>query len=180
MKKVKIICTVGPSSLDETIIKKMDDSGVDLFRINLSHTNIDDLIPIAMNLNSWTKKPICLDTEGAQLRTSLLLNEIIVKEHDKIEFVSQSQLTKTSQIGIKGGQINEVFKNGDLVTIDFDGAVVQIIDNKNSAFQGRVLHSGSIGNNKGVNVDRSIMLNRFTLKDEKAFSLCQRIGILVL
>ena len=158
----------------------MDDSGVDLFRINLSHTNIDDLIPIAMNLNSWTKKPICLDTEGAQLRTSLLLNEIIVKEHDKIEFVSQSQLTKTSQIGIKGGQINEVFKNGDLVTIDFDGAVVQIIDNKNSAFQGRVLHSGSIGNNKGVNVDRSIMLNRFTLKDEKAFSLCQRIGILVL
>ena len=177
MKKVKIICTVGPSSLDETIIKKMDDSGVDLFRINLSHTNIDDLIPIAMNLNSWTKKPICLDTEGAQLRTSLLLNEIIVKEHDKIEFVSQSQLTKTSQIGIKGGQINEVFKNGDLVTIDFDGAVVQIIDNKNSAFQGRVLHSGSIGNNKGVNVDRSIMLNRFTLKDEKAFSLCQKIGI---
>ena len=47
MKKVKIICTIGPSSLEETIIKKMDDSGVDLFRINLSHTRIDDLIPIA-------------------------------------------------------------------------------------------------------------------------------------
>ena len=147
MKKIKIICTVGPSSLDETIIKKMDDSGVDLFRINLSHTSIDDLIPIANNLNSWTKKPICLDTEGAQLRTSLLGNEIIVKEHDKIEFVPQSKLTKKSQIGIKGGQINEVFRNGDLVTIDFDGAVVQIIDNKNLSFQGRVLHSGNIGNN---------------------------------
>ena len=177
MKKIKIICTVGPSSLDETIIKKMDDSGVDLFRINLSHTIIDDLIPIANNLNSWTKKPICLDTEGAQLRTSLLGNEIIVKEHDKIEFVPQSKLTKKSQIGIKGGQINEVFRNGDLVTIDFDGVVVQIIDNKNSSFQGRVLHSGNIGNNKGINVDRSIKLHRFTLKDEKAFSLCQKIGI---
>ena len=46
MKKIKIICTIGPSSLDETIVKKMDDSGVDYFRINLSHTNIDDLIPI--------------------------------------------------------------------------------------------------------------------------------------
>ena len=177
MKKIKIICTVGPSSLYETTIKKMDDSGVDLFRINLSHTSIDDLIPIASNLNNWTKKPICLDTEGAQLRTSLLLNEIIVKEHDEIEFVPQSKLTKISQIGIKGGEINEVFKNGDLVTIDFDGVVVQIIDNENSSFQGRVLHSGNIGNNKGVNVDRSIKLNRFTLKDEKAFSLCQKIGI---
>ena len=177
MKKVKIICTVGPSSLEETIIKKMDDSGVDLFRINLSHTRIEDLIPIAKDLKNWTKKPVCLDTEGAQLRTSLLRNEIIVKEHDKIEFVPQSKLTNKSQIGIKGGQINEVFKNGDLVTIDFDGAVVQIIDNENFSFQGRVLHSGSIGNNKGVNVDRSINLNRFTPKDEKAFLLCQEIGL---
>ena len=67
------------------------------------------------------------------------------------------------------------FKNGDLVTIDFDGAVVQIIDNENFSFQG--LHSGSIGNNKGVNVDRSIKLNRFTLKDERPFLLCQEIGL---
>ena len=101
MKKVKIICTIGPSSLEETIIKKMDDSGVDLFRINLSHTHIDDLIPIAKDLKSWTKKPVCLDTEGAQLRTALLCNEIIVNEHDKIEFVPQTKLTKKSQIGIK-------------------------------------------------------------------------------
>ena len=35
MKKIKIICTIGPSSLDENIVKKMDDSGVDYFRINL-------------------------------------------------------------------------------------------------------------------------------------------------
>ena len=177
MKKIKIICTIGPSSLDETIVKKMDDSGVDYFRINLSHTKIDDLIPIFKNLKSWTNKPICLDTEGAQLRTSLLCNEIIVKEHEIVEFVPKGNLVKKSQIGINGGNINEVFKNGDLVTIDFDGAVVQIINNKNSSFFSRVLHSGIIGNNKGLNVDRSVKLDRFTSKDEKAFSICQEIGI---
>ena len=58
MKKKKRICTIGPSSLDKTTVKKMDDSGVDYFRINLSHTNIDDLIPIFKNLKSWTNKPI--------------------------------------------------------------------------------------------------------------------------
>tara|TARA_B100001248_G_C27387294_1_gene460345 strand:+ start:120 stop:2285 length:2166 start_codon:yes stop_codon:yes gene_type:complete len=177
MKKIKIICTIGPSSLDEKIVKKMDDSGVDYFRINLSHTKIDDLIPIFKNLRSWTNKPICLDTEGAQLRTSLLCNEIIAKEHEIIEFVPKGNLIKKSQIGINGGNINEVFKNGDLVTIDFDGAVVQITKNENSSFYSRVLHSGVIGNNKGLNVDRSVKLNRFTPKDEKAFLICQKIGI---
>ena len=177
MKKIKIICTIGPSSLDETIIKKMDDSGVDYFRINLSHTNINDLIPIFENLKSWTNKPICLDTEGAQLRTSLLCKEIIAKEHEIIEFVPKTNLTKSSQIGVKGGYINEVFKNGDLVTIDFDGAVVQIINHENYSFYGRILHGGIIGNNKGLNVDRSIKLHRFSPKDEKAFLISQKIGI---
>ena len=120
-------------------------------------------------MKSWTNKPICLDTEGAQLRTSLLCKEIIAKEHEIIEFVPKKNLTKKSQIGVKGGYINEVFKNGDLVTIDFDGAVVQIINNENYSFYGRILHSGIIGNNKGLNVDRSVKLNRFTPKDEKLF-----------
>ena len=177
MKDIKIICTVGPSSYDESIIKKMDESGVDLFRINLSHTSIDDFTSVAKNLMNWTDKPVCLDTEGAQLRTFLLCDKIIVKEHDIIEFVDGIKLESNTQIGIRGCEIEKVFKNGDLVSIDFDGAVVQIIEHQVSSILGRVLHSGNIGNNKGVNVDRLLRLNCFTHKDEKAFSLCQSIGI---
>ena len=44
-------------------------------------------------------------------------------------------------------------------------------------FSVEYLHSGIIGNNKGINVDRSVKLNRFTSKDEKAFLICQKIGI---
>ena len=91
--------------------------------------------------------------------------------------LSQKNLTKKSQIGVKGGYINEVFKNGDLITIDFDGAVVQIISNEKWSFYGRILHGGIIGHNKGLNVDRNVKLNRFTSKDEKAFLICQEIGI---
>ncbi len=34
----KIICTLGPSSLKKSIISKFKKLGVDIFRINLSHT----------------------------------------------------------------------------------------------------------------------------------------------
>ena len=47
-------------------------------------------------MKSWTNKPICLDTEGAQLRTSLLSKEIIAKEHEIIEFVPKENLKKKS------------------------------------------------------------------------------------
>jgi hypothetical protein len=38
----KIIVTLGPASFSETIVKKLDNFGVDIFRINLSHTKIND------------------------------------------------------------------------------------------------------------------------------------------
>jgi len=41
--KNTIIATIGPSSLKENIIREMDRWGTDIFRINLSHTEIEDL-----------------------------------------------------------------------------------------------------------------------------------------
>ena len=38
MNKKLIFATIGPSSMDQETIQKMDKSGVDIFRINLSHT----------------------------------------------------------------------------------------------------------------------------------------------
>jgi len=173
----KIICTVGPSSLNENTIKKMEDAGVDLFRINLSHTEIDEFLTIVENMKRWTNKPICPDTEGAQLRTSLLIDQRLVKEYEIVEFVNKRNLSNNNKIGITGNDIQNIFKNGDLITIDFDGVVVQIIEKSYHKIIGRVLHPGKIGNNKGINVDRLINLDSFTTKDKKIFKISHSIGI---
>ncbi len=39
----QIIATLGPSSFSESVVKKMERSGVSMFRINLSHTNTDQI-----------------------------------------------------------------------------------------------------------------------------------------
>ena len=81
----KIIATVGPASLNEKTIQKMDVFGVDLFRINLSHTNIEDFEPLVKVLRGWTDIQICPDTEGAQLRTGILAgNQINLNDNNEI------------------------------------------------------------------------------------------------
>ena len=42
-KKIKIICTLGPSSFNKNILHKLSEEKIDLYRINLSHTNISDV-----------------------------------------------------------------------------------------------------------------------------------------
>ena len=73
----EILSTLGPSSLNEKVINRLEDAGVSLFRINLSHTSIDDLPNVINEVRKYTSIPICLDTEGAQVRTGKLKQEYI-------------------------------------------------------------------------------------------------------
>ena len=50
-----------------SILRKL--KKIDLFRINLSHTSIKDLPKILKKLKKEKISPICIDTEGAQIRT---------------------------------------------------------------------------------------------------------------
>ena len=52
MDKIKIISTVGPASMKKEIIQKMDQNGVDIFRINLSHTKLKDYNKIIEKIKS--------------------------------------------------------------------------------------------------------------------------------
>lgn len=68
MNTKKIIATIGPASFAPSIVKAMDKAGVDIFRINLSHTALEDFEFVYNTLQSWTDKPVCPDTEGVQRR----------------------------------------------------------------------------------------------------------------
>ena len=60
---IKILSTLGPSSLNKETVQQLEKSGVHLFRVNLSHTKLDDLEEIIFKINSWSNTPICLDSE---------------------------------------------------------------------------------------------------------------------
>ena len=69
-KRVKIICTIGPSSFKKKVLKQLKDKKVDIFRINLSHTNTDQIKSRINFLKKNKIKNICITPEGAQIRTT--------------------------------------------------------------------------------------------------------------
>ena len=69
-KKIEILATVGPTSLNKDILKYLN-SKIDILRINLSHVLPDELSEYISYLIKNTKLKICIDTEGAQIRTKV-------------------------------------------------------------------------------------------------------------
>lgn len=43
--KIQILCTLGPASMEPEVIRELDARDVDLFRINLSHTPLEQVEP---------------------------------------------------------------------------------------------------------------------------------------
>jgi len=52
INKIKVICTIGPSSNNPEILRKFVDRGVDFFRINLSHTSEEDIERMVKSINN--------------------------------------------------------------------------------------------------------------------------------
>ena len=69
-KKIKILCTLGPSSLNKKFLI-FANGKISIFRINLSHIKISNLKKTIKFIRKFSNIPICIDTEGAQIRTKI-------------------------------------------------------------------------------------------------------------
>ena len=117
---MKILVTLGPSSLNQEIIKALTKEGVYLFRINLSHTPLNELQNIITTIQSWTDVPICLDTEGAQIRNHKMISESILYEANHvIKIFHNKVIGDNSSISFQPLGITKKLKIGDIIYLDF-------------------------------------------------------------
>ena len=77
MKKTKIICTMGPNTNDESLMRKLVQSGMDIARFNFSHGDHEEQkmrMDMLKKIRDEEGKPIAilLDTKGPEIRTGIL------------------------------------------------------------------------------------------------------------
>ena len=92
-KKTKIVATLGPATNKKETLKAMLDEGANVFRINFSHANYDDVkrrVEIIRELNDefGYNAAILGDLQGPKLRVGKMQSEVIVNEGDTIVFAT--------------------------------------------------------------------------------------------
>ena len=70
MSNIKIICTLGPQSINKNFLK-FSNNNIDLLRLNMSHLSLRKLKKTINFIRKNSKVPICIDTEGAQIRVQV-------------------------------------------------------------------------------------------------------------
>lgn len=178
LSKKEILCTLGPSSMNDWVIKRLESLGVSLFRVNLSHTKIDDLPKVIRKIQGYTSVPICLDTEGAQIRTGNLLDgKVMVKENNTIRISKILVDGDGNVFNLNPVDIIDKLEVGDLISIDFNSVLVHVIERDAEVLTVRVITGGLLGQNKAVSVDRRISVPALTKKDYQAINIGKEMNI---
>ena len=171
MKKIKLISTLGPSSLNVKILKKLN-KDVDIFRLNMSHLTVKQLKKNIKFLKKNKIKNICIDTEGAQVRTQFIKKKVFLKKNKVIKLSNLDKSCKEYINLYPKFKLSSVKKNSK-IKIGFDGLELKVTQKYNKFIKCKVLKSGYIEANKGVHFDKGIKLSPLTTKDIKAIKVAK-------
>lgn len=173
----EILCTLGPASMDERVISRLEQLGISLFRINLSHTPLEKVADVVRSVHSWTSIPLSLDTEGAQIRTGTLSKPFELNENAIIHAQREPIIGDSECFNFYPHGIIDEFEAGDLISIDFNTVLVQVVGKTDDRIAMRVLNGGLVGSNKAVTVEREIPLPPLTEKDRGAIEIGMDLGV---
>ncbi|MBZ2175653.1 pyruvate kinase [Schnuerera sp. xch1] len=173
VKRTKIVCTLGPASEKEEILKELFLNGLNVARLNFSHGNHKEhkkRMDLVKKLRDELELPIAimLDTKGPEIRLrNFKEEETILSDGDSFTLTTRDIEGDQSIVSVSyEGLANDV-KEGDKILID-DGLVefkVQEIVN-GTDIKCTVLNGGTLKDHKGVNVPNiPINLPAVTEKD---------------
>jgi pyruvate kinase len=169
--KIKIICTLGPNTINKDFLN-FSKKNVDLLRLNMSHLSLIDLKKSIKKIKSFCKVPICIDTEGAQIRTKVKITKFCKEKKILNIFKSKGNFQLYPE------NVFDQIRRKDYLSVGFDNLKIQVISKDQKRILCKVVSSGKLENNKGVHLEnRNLKLDFLTQKDLKALQVGKELGI---
>ncbi|PKG44210.1 pyruvate kinase [Psychroflexus sp. MES1-P1E] len=174
-KKTKIVSTLGPSTSKKEVLKDMLDAGVNIFRINFSHADHDDVrerVKMIRDLNDehGYNAGILGDLQGPKLRVGIMKDEVVVETGDEIIFATGKEFEGTkSRVFMNYDTFPQDVNPGEQILLDDGKLIFEVLTtDRKSEVKTKVIQGGPLRSRKGVNLpNTNISLPALTEKDVK-------------
>ena len=158
MRKTKIICTLGPSTDQEGVLRELVANGMNVARFNFSHGSHEEHLGRFEKLKAIREelgKPVAalLDTKGPEIRLKDFKNGTEMLEAGQTFTLTTRDVEGTKEIcSITYKDLPQDVQPGGTIMLD-DGLIkLQIVTVNDTDIVCKVLNNGKIKNKKGVNV----------------------------
>ncbi|WP_027137961.1 pyruvate kinase [Gaetbulibacter saemankumensis] len=189
-KKTKIVATLGPASSTKEVLKGMLDEGVNVFRINFSHADYNDVaerIKMIRELNEefGYNAAILADLQGPKLRVGVMKEEVVVNPGDEIIFATGERFEGTKErVYMTYDRFPQDAKPGERILLDDGKLIFEVVStDKKAEVKAKVIQGGPLKSKKGVNLpNTNISQPALTEKDieDAIFAISQEVDWIAL
>ena len=158
MRKTKIICTLGPSTDKDGVLRELVANGMNVARFNFSHGSYEEhkgRLDMLKAVRAELNKPVAalLDTKGPEIRLKEFKNGVEMLEAGQTFTLTTREVEGTKEIcSITYKDLPQDVHEGGTIMLD-DGLIKLAIKSvTDTDIVCEVLNSGKIKTKKGVNV----------------------------
>ena len=158
MRKVKIVCTLGPACANLEMLDSLLHAGMNVTRFNFSHGDYEThgkMLDIVREVEKKNGVPIAtlLDTKGPEIRTGLLVGHEPVRlyQGDMFDLLIHDQEGTNEGVYVTYDRLTEEIEVGQDLYID-DGSIHLVVESiEEDRLRCRIVVGGILGERKGVN-----------------------------
>ena len=158
MKKTKIICSIGPMSVNPDVMEKMVYAGMNVARINFSHATIEErnkVIESVEEVRNRTGRNIAIlwDTRGPEFRSGKLENgPIELVSGRTIRIVKDDILGTQEKISVNHPEALNSLSVGDIIFLENAKMKLSVISCESDGVTCAIIDGGTLGECKSISV----------------------------
>jgi pyruvate kinase len=189
-KKTKIVATLGPATDSKEILKDMILAGANVFRINFSHADYEDVKRRIGYIRDLSEElgyhiSILADLQGPKLRVGVMEEGATVSPGDEVRFYTgEAFVGNASKAYMNYTQFPKDVNPGERILLDDGKLMFEVVStNKENEVVAKVIQGGPFKSKKGVNLPNTkISLPALTEKDinDAIFAISQNVDWIAL
>ena len=183
MRKTKIICTIGPASENEEMLRELMLAGMNVARFNFSHGTHEEQkkkLARVIKISSELNLPVAtlLDTKGPEIRLRDFVDGKAELESGQLFILTTEEMLGTKEkAAITYKELKNDIKEGSTILID-DGKIEMTVEKiTETEIHCRVVNGGKVSNHKGINAPGAQLSMPFISDvDYEDIKFCAQMG----
>ena len=173
MRKTKIVCTIGPASDSEEILRKLCLAGMNVARLNFSHgtheehkKRIDTIKKVREELG--LPIAILLDTKGPEYRIRTFENgRITLKDGDTFTFTTDEVVGNQERVSVSYAGLAQDMQKGDKILLNNGLIHFEVLETTETDVICRVLIGGELSDRKSMSFPNKVLKQIYLSEQDK-------------
>jgi pyruvate kinase len=189
MRRTKIVCTIGPASESEKILKGLIQAGMDVARLNFSHGDYSfhkRMIHRIRQIARRLRKPVAIlqDLPGPKIRIGeVAANRVRLQSRRPFVLTTRKILGSELAVSVNYPALTRSVKKGDPILLGDGEIELEAVQVSKYEVKCRIVVGGLLGSHKGIHFPQSTLNIRSLTKRDKqdlAFGIENKVDLIAL